>query len=520
MTSGVTCHDLMNRGFSLSALTDLLGLHIGGRGGLSRLLGGGLLLAAIAIGVPLVLQSLLGTRDGGLRVVIFAAALMPAVWLAHRESSYLIDYFMVVVVVNRFWRRVIDWMEGQFDPTPLSSILPEAIGCLVALAVVRRWPSLPGYVRKAALFLFFGLAYGLAMGYRNGFGAVYAMAGYVMPFAILLYPIAIRADLKTLDRWIRVMVGLAVVVAVYGWVQWTILPPWDAQWLRWAGISSMGAPEPFRIGICSTLESRGPFAWFMGTAAIPMLAAALWRRPWGWLGPLIVVSAAVLSMARTSWGFIALGLIFFVALREGRGLLRVGVLAAVVMAGLVIVMPMLPEGDRFASRAESLTAISEDGSFQTRVGIAQHGLQGFLNRPQGYGLGSTGLAGKLTGQGAVIGDNGYFALLADFGLPGFIAIAVGLGMIVRKCFEARRLHPDHAALGLAMFGSGIVFLIIGNWIDGPYAAMLMMIVGCVAGRAISVTGARTRRASSWPWLDRLGPPTGPVETKLRRAGSE
>lgn len=447
-----------------------------------RLAASAALALLVAGAVPLAVYALSRSDDGGLRPVILSAVVLPAAWLALRESAFLFDYFIIVSALNRLLRRVLDWSTATYDPQPLSSTMAPLIGALAALAVARRWPSLPTFARRAALCLMAGLVYGLAMGWQHRTGALFALANYVMPLAFLFYPMAVRATPEVVDRWLRTTVTVGLVVAVYGWVQWAVVPPWDAAWVRWSRMyTSMGQPIPFRMGICSTLESRGPFAWFMATVGIIMLAGRQWRWPWGWAGAAVVAGAAVLSTARTAWGFLILSVGVYALLRGGRGIAQVGLACAAVMAVVVAALPYLPESDRLVSRVESLQNIGQDGSFRGRVTIAQHGSWMILTTPQGFGLGSTGLASKLTQTGGVIGDNGYLELLANFGLPGFAALAVGVGIIVVHVAEQRRqTNADHAHLALAMLAGGLVFLIIGNWVSGPYAAVVFALLGATA----------------------------------------
>ena len=48
------------------------------------------------------------------------------------KPTYLVDLFLCVVVTNRLVRRLLDWGEGRYDPTPIFSIL--------TIATPRRWP--------------------------------------------------------------------------------------------------------------------------------------------------------------------------------------------------------------------------------------------------------------------------------------------------------------------------------------------------------------------------------------------
>ena len=53
-----------------------------------------------------------------------------------------------------------------------------------------------------------------------------------------------------------------------------------------------------------------------------------------------------------------------------------------------------------------------------------------ISNPVGYGIGSSGLAGRLntgtTDSEALIGDNGYLELLTAFGVPGGLLLSSSL----------------------------------------------------------------------------------------------
>jgi hypothetical protein len=55
----------------------------------------------------------------------------------------------------------------------------------------------------------------------------------------------------------------------------------------------------------------------------------------------------------------------------------------------------MPNADRINGRLSSFGNIKEDGSFQDRLGIANAGVNLAINNPVGYGIGSSGLGGRL-----------------------------------------------------------------------------------------------------------------------------
>lgn len=415
--------------------------------------------------------------DGGVRLLILLTIAFTGLVLAQQRSTYLVDFFLVVACFNRFLRRLLDWIDGRYDPQPLLSLTPVLLTGLMVLVVLSGASRLPKRRQRDAAMIAFALAMAMAMGVRNGTAAFYSLLNYLMPVATLFYPAVVRATPADMLRWVRLIVALGVVVAVYGIVQWVFAPPWDAAWLVWSGMtSSMGRPEPFKIGICSTLESRGPFAFFMAIAASLMCFSPKWRKPWDIPGMCLVVLAAVLSKSRSSWGYLVLSVLLFTSQQKGKRGRRSAVVAAVVTIAMVVVLPRLPGAEEVTARVQTLSDISSDGSFQGRTQIAQNGIWAVLRRPLGYGLGASGVGADKLGAGVVVEDNGYLALLVDLGIPGLLLCGISVYRIGTDIRKSGAGDPvANAALGLA--GAGLALLCINNWVPGPYGAMVFLIVG-------------------------------------------
>lgn len=424
--------------------------------------------------------------DGGVRLTLFATVMFTAALLASRNSTYLVDYYIVVVVLNRFVRRVLDWADGKYDDRPLSSLLPLAITALMAAVVLSKQSSFPRPLRISLGCLGASLGYAALIGASNGFAAFYSLLEYIAPLALLFYGIALRVDFLTVDRWVRTVAAAAVAVGVYGWYQWVVMPPWDAAWIEWSKMwTSMGHPEPFKSSVCSTLESRGPYAWFMATAAVPLLCAPRWRRSVGWAGAIFIVASILPSTVRSAFGILVVGVAGFAMARGGQSWLRSLLSLVIAIGGLMALKGALPESQRLYDRVETIGNFSADSSFQGRMGIAQHGIGIVASRPQGFGLGSSGLATAISGESGVIGDNGFLELIATFGLPGLALLMVGFAIIVREVIRINRLAPsEHAALGLAQLAAGTAAMAIANWLPGPYSGLAILPLGGVLGASL------------------------------------
>lgn len=463
-----------------------------------------LLLLSLPVGVFILFCS---SADGTARALIAASMVLPALVLAAIRSSYLLDYFLIIVAFNREVRRLMDWMADDYDRTPLTSVTPMAIACLMLAVALSRFTSWPVHLRRGTLLIAAGLGYSMLLGLEYRLGAVYGLLDYLMPLSVLCFCASMRPSEAVITRWLRTFVTLAVMVSIYGVVQWTLVPPWDKAWVMWSGMwSSMGMPEPFKMGIASTLESRGPAAWFIANAAVFMIAASRFRKPWGLVGTAFVCGVLLLTTVRSSWGFVILAVVLYTMLQCGRTLRQLWVLG-VAVAGMVICIPFLPEAERIQSRVLTISSLRTDGSFQGRLRIAKEGVNAVLAKPQGFGMGSSGNGGRLVEGGLDgIGDNGYLSLLADLGVPGFALFVAGLTVIVVPVWKLHRSGKGSpvASIGLAMFGSSTVLLLIFNTFTSAHASYMWIAI------AAAYPALHANRGANWRAVNASLPVLYPV----------
>jgi O-antigen ligase len=439
------------------------------------------LITAAATIAPCLLVGLYAAnaRPGAVDRVALAAALVAvAAALAASASPLLVDYMLVVVAINRELRRLLDWGEGVYDPTPLLSLVPLATAGLMGLAVAGRWHQLTPVVRRAGKFLLGAMAYGFAVGVvRQGVPALFAAADWVTPLIVLYYGLMLRPSAATVRRWMTVLGTLGVLLGAYGIYQWTDPPPWDAAWVIWSSMYSMGEPLPYQLSICSTLESRGPAAYFFAVTTAALTALPTLRRGGGAVFAIVPAVALLLTQART--GLIMLVLTLLAAAvfgRRGGGGAKI-ILALVVAGGITAgVLARQEQSTVIFNRVGTLANVGNDGSANGRVDIARYGVLTVLSNPAGFGFGSGGTALKMAakpGEGDAVGDNGYLEILSTLGLPGTALYAVGLGMLVQLAVRNKRLATaaePTTHLGLGMLIALVPTLVIGNALTSAHAA--------------------------------------------------
>ena len=153
------------------------------------------------------------------------------------------------------------------------------------------------------------------------------------------------------------------VMGLYGIFQYVDPPDWDRYWMQSAPILSAGQPVPDAVRTFSTMNSPASFATF---TAIGLMLVFFSRKPWQLLFLLVPAGIALmLSLYRTAWLSLALGLVFCLlssVTRKRAGIILLGICALVLLAAI-----FSPFGEVIADRLATLSDGSDDGSAQERT---------------------------------------------------------------------------------------------------------------------------------------------------------
>lgn len=392
------------------------------------------------------------------------------------NPPFLIDLFLVVIVTNRLIRRLLDWGEGRFDPVSAISTLPLILAGLMFLALLARWPRLSRPVQYGLICVGIALAYGFLIGLGNGAAALFSAGEYALPFVVAAYASLCRPTVATLMRWIVLFLGLGALVSIYGIIQWCLVPPWDARWLDWSGMSSsMGQPIPFKMSIASTLESRGPAAIYFATVCLVALGMPDIRKHGGIIVAMLAGFALILTRARAGLVLMVLALVVVSVFQGAKGGWRLIGTLCVSATLIAVALTSFEAAAPLVDRVTTLGAIPNDGSFLGRVQIATEGMGLLIHNPFGFGLGAQGNAVMAIGTKNVraVGDNGYLEILTTLGIPGTLFYALGLASFVKAAWkDCSDLHPFQQSatlLGRAMIIAMFPGLVIGNCVIGMHA---------------------------------------------------
>jgi hypothetical protein len=237
-----------------------------------------------------------------------------------------------------------------------------------------------------------------------------------------------------------------LAMGIYGIVQFYVLPPWDAYWMREAPIGSIGQPKPFEVRVWSTMNAPGPFAGVMMAGLLFAFAAK---------GPLRFVAAVpgyvsfLLSLVRSNWLGWAIGAVFLLGRVQGRQkitLLAVGALLSLFILPLVLLGSV---AEKVTARFETMQQVDKDQSYGARLALYRDFILVSMTDVVGEGIGATGVATKLANGGKLGGfgdfDSGVLQIMYVLGWPGTILLVGGLCWLLTLAFAGGIPPSDVAA---------------------------------------------------------------------------
>lgn len=464
---------------------------VGVVGALCALCGLGVIVwIALGLGRPL---------DAMLAGLLYVAAMV----VAGTRPMLAVPVLYGYMIFNRLLRRLLDWSFNEYSELPPTSLLTTAVALSLGLLVVRDWKHLPRRLRTAMVLIAAGVTYGLLVGcvYVDPRPALFETINWVGPLAVLLFVLRLRPTPETLKSWIRIIAILTVIAGGYGWIQYTLLPPWDKFWVVNSGMGSIGQPEPFKVRFFGTFGAPGG----MGMTCSVMVALLLMLRPFrygiNWAFIIGLGICGLSSAVRSSWltAFLCLG-VFGLISRAGDKV-RIVAMVIVMILGVGIILPLLPNGEGLINRISTLSSVSTDNSFQGRVGFSRWAVGAISRQPWGYGMGSSGSASeRMTGdQVTVVAfDNGFLQIPYALGLPGAALFVIGLVKLGHELRRTRPVSAEHQRLirvAAALALGHIVALAVANFFRSDAAMLLYIVVAAAITAPAMATAPHPVRAA-------------------------
>ncbi|MBK7907012.1 MAG: O-antigen ligase family protein [Gemmatimonadetes bacterium] len=405
-------------------------------------------------------------------------AAVTALTLVMRSPAAYLAFTVSLWLYTPLFRRVLDMHHG-FQATNLALAAPVLASSVAILTVIRFFRELRGVLFAPALLVIAAVTYGFLVGaLRNGLlPAFYAYLTWLSPALVGLhtalhwrrYPDMKRAFVRTL-AW-----GIAPA-ALYGVVQFVVMPPWDRIWMIGTDLQSIGRPEPFSVRVFGSMTMPGTFAVVMEVGMLLLLSAEVRGRL-----PSLVLGfiGLLLSRIRTAWlGFVfGLGLQFVT--QPARKLPRNWITLVVVglLALPVITIPRIREG--ITSRLSSITSGGDDSSFRQRVMTARAGYALVLEYAEGAGLGATGSAVTARSGGGIRNfENGLLEVFYLFGWPGGLMFFLGVfGIVVQGMRLADAQFDPFANAVRSGAAALLASLLISEIFTGAPGTLFWVLIG-------------------------------------------
>lgn len=467
---------------------------------------------ATVVGAVLVLGTLgavLAHQGHALRYAFPAAALVGALALYRSRPTAYVSLVWWLWILTPEVRRLSDYQAGYDSLNPIM-LAPLLAGALCVFTLLRQVRSIgPARLRGFALVLA-GLGVATVVGvFLNGISAaIYGLATWVVPPLFALHLALSWRDYPEMRRTVfHLAVATAVVISIYGLVQFFVFPAWDRYWGIQSGISELAHVTAKHFRPFSTLNSTGPFAFVLVVVLLIVFQSRSRLR-----GPVMALGVVMLALTqvRSAWGIFVLGLGYLLLTQRQTLSRAVRVLLVVVVPVVAIGLQSGPVARLVHSRFRTVQNIGYDQSLNERVIFFDTYAPVALLDPLGHGIASTSSATKLVGGQQAAGtvgtfDNGFLDIPFTLGWLGTILYLWGSLLLMR---EAARASPrDSLVVATRAVGVvAIVFMLFSGDLYGVQGFFVWVPLGLALGAGILAGQPR----AAGPGVDELsvGSPPG------------
>lgn len=414
-------------------------------------------------------------------LLIFAfpgAATAVGFWLYATSPSLYVGFTFSIWFVTPLIRRIVDYMMGSFDPTNFIMTTPILVTLISAFAIFSRGQLLTRARSRPMLFALCGIIPGYFVGVvlADPVAATYSFLQWIAPVFLAFH---VATSWSKYPRYLSVIRSTLswglLLMGSYGLIQYFLAPPWDMMWLRESNMwISMGQPEATQFRVFSTLNSTGPFA-FVITACLLFLADG--RDTVAKLGLVPGYLTFLLSLVRSAWAGWTAGVLYLIwrltGASRGRLVLTFSVMAVLAIAA-VSYSPEIEEP--VTSRAETLTNLEGDASYEARKNVYLRGARNVARNPLGRGLGSIGTAAKLETGETISIDSGIISTFYQLGWIGGVLYIIGIiytiyYILIKSQYDQQMIYTSSIFVGF------LVIFIFVNMFAGVLGIMFWTSIG-------------------------------------------
>jgi hypothetical protein len=418
-------------------------------------------------------------------------------FLFFRAEHLYLPFVLWIMFLSPWVRRVIDY-KTYYHSESIIQITPYVVIALCSVTFFRYLRRMYTIKYIGFLLVFLGLMYGYFVGIVT-VGPTSSTFGLLQWLSLVFLALHIASWRKRFWENARLIestfLWTTLIIGTYGLVQYLLVLPWDKFWMQNTQLEAIGLPIPGLVRIFGTLNSPLPFATLMMAGLLVMVVRG--RGVLRLLAACVGVSGLALSLTRTSWLGLVVGLLVLVAkLRRRYALVLLGGCLLLGTASFAFLSTGLVE-NKFYKRLETLTNLQEAGSYRARASTYGEYTISTLSNVWGNGVGSIGVATKLSSEFQVrkwLFDSGLLEVPYELGWPGTLLFVVGLGMVLVRP-SARPLPADNdlRSLSTAIVVSLLAQLVSDNTFTGPDGLIFWTFVALRFG---ALTAQETRATSA------------------------
>ncbi|MFZ0613545.1 MAG: O-antigen ligase family protein [Desulfobacterales bacterium] len=450
-------------------------------------------------------------------IPILFAAVQPWVW-----SFY--SLCMMAAFIGYFWQRTTGLR--ALVPSPMVA-LPAGLFFLVTLLQCLPLPAAVVALLSPLRFRTVTAAEGLTGAdshwHALSYSALTAFSWWSFLLGLVLFFLLVRhlcADRKTLDRAAALMIGLALIEAIYGVIQ-ALVPSLGVLWVgyfneymgyargtfinrnHFAGFIEM--TWPLMLGVTMAMTDRGQ------SLKRELASDRLNRQALMALGIVVLLLALLLSRSRAGITGGAVGLMTFWFMARPN-LRRIALHTRLLTIATVVVLCVYGATIGLGPTFERFLSI---GDGRSRIDIWRDGLSIFKDHPMGIGLHNFETVFQVynhafvSDKTVVYAHNDYLQLLIETGWIGFVILVGGLVYFVGKNYQLIRqleanADPKRFFLAVGAF-SGIVSLAFHSFFDFNlqipanavyFVTLMALLSACTAQR----TPSRRSAAPGRKWV--------------------
>ena len=429
------------------------------------------------------------------------ASFVIAIWYYRRSPAHYLGFVCWLFFLSPEVRRLADFVDGTFNPKSPIMVAPLLAVALSGLTLIRHFKALAQRRAMPLVLIVLALFYSFIVGMAQvGIAAaLYTLVNWLFPVLIAFQLVVTWQDYPAYHRvLLKTFIYGGFLMGLYGVIEYVSPPPWDVFWMISANMDTDGHPVPFGMRVGSTMNSSGPFSvTIMSVLLMSLASRGKMRIATGFFG----FSALLFTSVRSAWGGLIFGLIYPLAMLDGRSRLRLigGALGFAMLCAPLAMVDQISES--IATRVNTIGNISQDNSYQVREEFYRQFLSVALTDIAGQGLGTTGQGTKLSADDSsptsVVFDSGLMEVPYVMGWPGTLLYATGVMMLLWRAFCASRLrNKDRFAIcgvGVAL-GMFAMMIFVNTLIGFPGMFFFMGVILPV----IALRYAREGRTATAP----------------------